>query len=73
MSPFKYGQCVKNPEFWKLVQVFLAIVAAFLPFLSDAYPPLLTLIEHDTINKLNAGIIAVVGALTPATTDKIGL
>lgn len=73
---FKYlkkGNCVKNAEFWKNVQMLITVIAGFLPFLAVFFPQLQQLIDADIAAKLGLGIGGVIVYLTAATSNKVGL
>jgi hypothetical protein len=67
------GESLKNPVFWKKAQMFLALIAGFLPLFITAFPSMQTVIDHDIVAKLDGSIAAIIVYLTVATTDKIGV
>ena len=65
LSVLKKGQCLKNSEFWKKVQMFLVMIMGFLPIFPQIDPTL--------FGQINAGIGGIIIYLTAATSDKVGV
>ena len=74
IGALKAGQSLKNPEFWKRIQLWLIALSSFLPFAVYFYPELQTIIDNDLLVKLAGGFGGIATMyLTVATTDKIGV
>ena len=73
-SALKYGRSLRNPQFWKRVQIWLIALSSFLPFAVYFYPDLQMIIDNDLLIKLANGVGGIATMyLTVATTNKIGV
>jgi hypothetical protein len=73
MNFFKKGQSIKNPVFWKRVQLYTSILGVLLPTIAVFFPAAQVIIDKGVITATLAAIATVNASLTVATTDKIGL
>ena len=72
LDALQKGNSLKNPAFWKKLQMAITAMASFLPLLAIFFPQVQHLIDTDAAAKLGAAIGAVVVYLTVATSEKIG-
>lgn len=73
LKPLQKNNALKNPAFWKRCQLFITLLAGFLPLLASLFPVFQVLLDKDIVGNLLAGIAGINVYLTVATTDKVGL
>jgi hypothetical protein len=66
INALKAGEKLRNPAFWKRVQV---LVAGFIPVIHYIYPNL----DKGLGGVVDGVFVAIIAYLTVATTDKLGV
>jgi hypothetical protein len=66
ISALNAGESLKNPVFWKRIQV---LAAGFIPVIHYIYPNL----DKGLGGVVDSVFVAIIAYLTVATTDKLGV
>lgn len=66
INALKAGKSLKNPVFWKKIQV---LAAGLIPLIAFVFPDL----DKNLAGVIDGAIVAVISYLTYATTNKMGI
>lgn len=66
INALKAGKSLKNPVFWKKIQI---LVAGLIPLIAFVFPDL----DKNLAGVIDGAIVSIIAVLTYATTDKMGV